>query len=123
MPLILLVAILAMSSTLFAAEDMVTIPTRQGVTQSFVLTTPDSVSPDVVLILFPGARGNIGLHRENGQIKFGESNFLVRRNGNDSLTSGLPLRLSRRFLLIIVQVWMMDSGWGKSMPQNRACHR
>jgi pimeloyl-ACP methyl ester carboxylesterase len=57
---------------------MVTIPTRQGVTQSYVLTTPDKVSPDVVLILFPGSKGNINLRREDGQIKFGESNFLVR---------------------------------------------
>jgi len=78
MPRILLVAILAMSSTLFAAEDMVTMPTRQGVTQSYVLTTPDNVSPDVVLILFPGAQGKINLRKDNGQIKFGESNFLVR---------------------------------------------
>ena len=75
---ILMLIVLAISSSLFATEDMVTIPTRQGVTQSFVLTTPDNVSPDVVLILFPGAQGNIGLHRDNGQIKFGESNFLVR---------------------------------------------
>jgi len=78
MPRILLVAILAISSSLFAADEMVTIPTRQGITQSFVLTTPDSVSPDVVLILFPGAQGKINLRRENAQIKFGESNFLVR---------------------------------------------
>jgi hypothetical protein len=74
---ILLIAILAISSTSFA-EQMVTISTRQGVTQSFVLTTPKNGSPDVVLILFPGAHGNIGLLQENGQIKFGESNFLVR---------------------------------------------
>ena len=75
---ILLLALVLSSSTLFAAEEMVTIPTRSGVTQSFVLTTPDKVSPDVVLILFPGAQGKINLRRENGQLKFGESNFLVR---------------------------------------------
>jgi len=75
---ILLLIILAISSALFATEGMVTIPTRQGVTQSYVLTTPDKVSPDVVLILFPGSKGNINLRREDGQIKFGESNFLVR---------------------------------------------
>ena len=75
---ILLLVILAFSPALFAAEDMVTIPTRPGVTQSFVLTTPANVSPDVVLILFPGSHGQIGLRRVDGQIKFGESNFLVR---------------------------------------------
>jgi hypothetical protein len=75
---LLLAAILAFSSALFAAEEMVTVPTRPGVTQSFVLTTPDKSSPDVVLILFPGAFGNIGLRRVGGQVKFGESNFLVR---------------------------------------------
>jgi pimeloyl-ACP methyl ester carboxylesterase len=78
MPQILMLIVLAISSSLFAAEEMVTIPTRQGVSQSFVLTTPDKVSPDVVLILFPGAQGKINLRRDNGQIKFGESNFLVR---------------------------------------------
>jgi pimeloyl-ACP methyl ester carboxylesterase len=75
---ILLLIVLAISSTLFATEEMVTIQTRQGVTQSYVLTTPNNVNPDVVLILFPGAQGNINLHRDNGEIKFGESNFPVR---------------------------------------------
>jgi hypothetical protein len=75
---ILLTAVLAFSPVLFAAEDMITIPTRPGVTQSFVLTTPDSGQPDVVLILFPGARGQINLRRVDGEIRFGETNFLVR---------------------------------------------
>ena len=75
---ILLLVILAFSPLLFAAEDMVTIPTRPGVTQSFVLTTPANANPDVVLILFPGAHGQIGLRRVDGEIKFGEANFLVR---------------------------------------------
>jgi hypothetical protein len=75
---LLLVAVLTFSPVLFAAEDMVTISTRPGVTQSFVLTTPDSGRPDVVLILFPGAQGQIHLRRVDGQIKFGEANFLVR---------------------------------------------
>jgi pimeloyl-ACP methyl ester carboxylesterase len=43
-----------------------------------VLTTPDNGLPDVVLILFPGSRGQINLRRIDGQIKFGEANFLVR---------------------------------------------
>jgi len=75
---ILLVAVLAISPMLLAAEDMVTIPTRQGVTQSFLLTSPDNVPPDVVLILFPGGQGQIGLRRDDGRLKFEESNFLVR---------------------------------------------
>jgi hypothetical protein len=75
---ILLAAVLASSPALFAAEDMITIPTRPGVTQSFVLTTPDNGQPDVVLILFPGGHGQINLRRVDGELRFGAANFLVR---------------------------------------------
>ena len=78
LPLVIFLVSLAVSPLLFASEDMVTIPTRPGVTQSFVLTVPDKAGPDVVLILFPGSQGNINLRRIDGQIKFGEGNFLVR---------------------------------------------
>ena len=75
---ILLAAVLASSPALFAAEDMITIPTRPGVTQSFVLTTPDNGQPDIVLILFPGGHGQINLRRVDGELRFGAANFLVR---------------------------------------------
>ena len=58
-------------------QEMVTLQTRPGVTQSFFLT---SVPKDLgaVAILFPGSGGLINLRSENGQARFGQGNFLVR---------------------------------------------
>lgn len=60
-----------------AAQELVTLQTREGVTQSFLLNAPIS-PPHAVSILFPGSEGNIRLRSEGGQIKLGEGNFLVR---------------------------------------------
>lgn len=58
-------------------QEMVTLQTRPGVTQSFFLT---SIPKDLgaVAILFPGSGGLINLRSENGQARFGQGNFLVR---------------------------------------------
>ena len=53
-------------------------PTRDGVTQSFLLTIPSGDKPAAAVILFPGGPGLIRLRNENGGIRFGEGNFLVR---------------------------------------------
>jgi pimeloyl-ACP methyl ester carboxylesterase len=55
----------------------VTLQTRDGVTQSFLLDIP-AVQPAAVAVLFPGGYGSIRLRMEEGQIKLGEGNFLVR---------------------------------------------
>ena len=60
------------------AEELVTLPTRDGVTQSFLLAVPEAAKPAAAAVLFPGGPGNIRLRRENGEIKFGAGNFLVR---------------------------------------------
>lgn len=70
------VALLAASS-LVAAEEIVTLKTREAVTQTFLLSVPAN-DPAAVAVLFPGAYGNIRLRTEDGQIKFGAGNFLVR---------------------------------------------
>ena len=54
-----------------------TLPTREGVTQSFLLSTPAD-KPGAVAVLFPGGSGSIRLRMEGGGIQFGEGNFLVR---------------------------------------------
>ncbi len=58
-------------------QEMVTLQTRPGVTQSFFLT---SIPKDLgaVAISFPGSGGLINLRSENGQARFGQGNFLVR---------------------------------------------
>src|SRR5262245_7869888 len=62
------------------AQESVTLSTRPGVTQSFFITNLGD-QPKAVAILFPGSGGLIRLRQENGQIKFGQNNFLVRTRG------------------------------------------
>ena len=59
------------------AQEMVTQPTRPGVTQSFFITNLGD-NPQAIAILFPGSGGLIRLRQEKDQIKFGQNNFLVR---------------------------------------------
>ncbi len=72
-----LAALLAITSAA-AAEELVTLPTRDGVTQSFLLSAPEKQKPAAVAVLFPGGSGNIKLRMDGGRIKLGEGNFLVR---------------------------------------------
>src|SRR5437773_11581177 len=59
------------------AQQIVTLSTRPGVTQSYFLTSvPKNLQ--AVAVLFPGSGGLIQLRTENGQPKFGQGNFLVR---------------------------------------------
>src|SRR5437879_1186430 len=57
-----------------AAEELVTVPTRPGVTQSFYLTMPVG-SPAASLILFTGGDGKL---RRYGPANIRSGNFLVR---------------------------------------------
>ena len=68
-------AILLMPS-LAAAQEIVTLTTRDGVTQSFLLLAP--AQPAAVAILFAGNYGALRLRREDGEIRFVDGNFLVR---------------------------------------------
>jgi pimeloyl-ACP methyl ester carboxylesterase len=77
---VLLVLLLAAATRAGAADEEVrTIPTRKGVTQSFLLVQPPS-RPTASLILFSGGDGHLALSAPN---KIGESrsNFLVRTRG------------------------------------------
>lgn len=60
------------------AQEIVTLPTREGVSQSYLLLQPGNKSPHAVAVLFPGGGGNIRLRLENGAIRFGPNNFLAR---------------------------------------------
>jgi hypothetical protein len=71
------IAALLMAPLPAAAEEIVTLRTRDGVTQSFLLSAP-AQQPFAVALLFPGSYGNINLRTEDGEIKFGAGNFLVR---------------------------------------------
>jgi Serine aminopeptidase, S33 len=71
-------ALLAMSlARAVCAQEIVTLPTRPNVTQSYFLTS----SPKVLraaAVLFPGSGGLIHLRNEGGRTRFNQGNFLVR---------------------------------------------
>ena len=58
-------------------QELVSLPTRDGVTQSYLLEAP-SHPPHALAVLFPGGGGNIRLRQEAGEIRFSPNNFLVR---------------------------------------------
>ena len=65
------------ANTAVAQQEIVTLPTRAGVTQSYFLTSiPKNLH--AVAVLFAGSGGLINLRSENGQPKFNPGNFLVR---------------------------------------------
>lgn len=65
------------SSSAIAQQEIVTLPTRAGVTQSYFLTSiPKNLH--AVAVLFPGSGGLIHLRTENGKPRFKQGNFLVR---------------------------------------------
>ncbi|MCV2370671.1 alpha/beta hydrolase [Roseateles oligotrophus] len=49
------------------ADELITLKTRAGVTQSMQLWEPHGRSPKAVILLIPGGDGNIGLKLENGK--------------------------------------------------------
>lgn len=60
-----------------AQQEIITLPTRAGVTQSYFLTSiPKNLH--AVALLFPGSGGLIQLRSENGKPRFNQGNFLVR---------------------------------------------
>ena len=78
----------ALASAGAAAQEMVTLATRPGVTQSFVILGMESRQPEAVAVLYVGAGGRINLRREEGQVKFSARNFLPR-SGAEFARNGL----------------------------------
>ena len=75
-----LVLVTTLLTTPASAQEIVTLNTRPGVTQSYFLTrVPEK--PEAIALLFPGGGGDIRLRSEGGDIKFSQGNFLVRVRG------------------------------------------
>jgi hypothetical protein len=62
------------------AQEIVTLPTRPNVTQSYFLASLPQ-NPQAIAVLFPGAGGFIQIRREDDKIRFDSGNFLVRTRG------------------------------------------
>lgn len=79
---LLIIALIACTVAASAgAEELVTVPTRDRVTQSFLLSAPVGETPRAVALLLPGGNGAIRLRSEGGRIRFGDGNFLVHTRG------------------------------------------
>lgn len=61
-----------------AAQEVVTIPTRPGVKQSFFIANMGGRKPEAVALLFVGGEGAIKLQLKGGQPSFQQGNFLPR---------------------------------------------
>jgi hypothetical protein len=73
--------LVAASAICHAAEEVITLPTREGVKLSYLLLQDKSAAPKAVAIAFIGGPGAIGLSKraEGGPLKFGPgANFLIR---------------------------------------------
>jgi Serine aminopeptidase, S33 len=62
------------------AQEIVTLSTRPGVTQTYFLVSVPK-NPHAIAVLFPGGGGFIRIRREEDKIKFDSGNFLVRTRG------------------------------------------
>jgi hypothetical protein len=103
LPLILWLFIFVVPSA--RAQEIVTLSTRPGVSQSYFLANLPQRSQAIAL-LFPGSGGLIRLRQEKGQIKFGRNNFLVRTRGEF---------VQRGVIAAIVDAPSdQQSGWGMS---------
>ena len=68
-----------------------TLATRPGVTQSFVILGVEGRKPEAVALLYVGAGGRINLRTEEGQVKFSARNFLPRSGGDFVRNGVLPV--------------------------------
>jgi hypothetical protein len=75
---LLLIALVLVAPFAACAEDIVTLPTRAGVTQSYLLSAPEKGKARAVAILFAGGPGKVDLERETARTTFDRGNFLVR---------------------------------------------
>jgi len=89
-------AVLALLATIGAAsaEDIVILPTREGVTQSFLLSSPPAGKARAIAILFAGGAGQVNLERESARVLLDRGNFLVRSRRRTGLRWPAPCPLA-----------------------------
>jgi pimeloyl-ACP methyl ester carboxylesterase len=83
------VLFLACSTT--EAQEIVTVASRPGVTQSFFVAGMGERRAEAVALLYVGGGGIIRLRLEGGQPKFGANNFLPRSRGEFIRDGVLPV--------------------------------
>ena len=102
--LIVAVTLLKLGSPV-RAQEIITLPTRPNVTQTYFLTSAPK-QLQAIAILFPGSGGLIHLRSEGGQPKFAGGNFLVRSRAEFVMRGVIAA--------IIDAPSDQQSGWGMS---------
>jgi pimeloyl-ACP methyl ester carboxylesterase len=87
----LLAALALVAAPFSGAQEMVTVASRPGVTQSFLIAPMGGTQPHAIALLFVGGTGHINLRTENGVVKFGARNFLPRSRAEWSRNAILPV--------------------------------
>lgn len=85
-----LLAGLALAATA-SAQEMVSLPTREAVTQSFFLASMDGRRPEAAALMFIGGGGDINLRIEGGRPRFNAGNFLPRARAEFIRNGILPV--------------------------------
>jgi hypothetical protein len=88
-----LVLAAALAAPAVAAAQIVTVPTRPGVTQSFFIASMGARKPEAIALLYIGGYGNINLREENGKVRFSQGNFLPRARREFVRNGVLPVIL------------------------------
>jgi predicted alpha/beta-hydrolase family hydrolase len=73
------------------AQEMVSVTSRPGVTQSFVIADMGGRKPEAIALLYIGGSGNINLRTEGGRVKFGARNFLPRSRAEFARNGIIPV--------------------------------
>ena len=84
------IAALAAAAPL-AAHELLTVASRPGVTQSFLVIDTGSVKPQAIALLYTGGGGRVGLRQEDGEVKYRSHNFLVRAAADFARNGLLPV--------------------------------
>lgn len=86
-----LAATLLLPGACACAQEIVTLTTRPGVTQSFLIDAMGEAAPKAVALIYSGGYGDIKLRMEQGLPKFQAGNFLVRARGEFIRNGVLPV--------------------------------
>jgi hypothetical protein len=86
----LLVAALA-AAPCAVSQEMVSVATRPGVTQPFVILPMAGREPAAIALLYVGGPGRINARSEEGHVKFGARNFLPRSGAEFARNTILPV--------------------------------
>jgi hypothetical protein len=73
------------------SQELVSVPTRPGVTQPFVILSMQGREPAAIALLYIGGGGRINARVENGNLMFGARNFLPRSGAEFARNTILPV--------------------------------